>query len=76
MWIGIGLSVSSRRMVAAIPDDKLQDILQLVEDMLACNVVAEKNVRTLAGQSMSVASFYIVVATFPGTFLGCPIVRH
>ena len=53
VWIGVGLPISSRRLAATIPEDKLRYILQLVEDMLACNVVAEKKVRTLAGKSIT-----------------------
>jgi hypothetical protein len=68
VWIGVGLSISSRRLVATIPEDKLRDILQLVEDMLACNVVAEKKVRTLAGKSMSIASLIVVWRPFLAPF--------
>ena len=67
-WIGICLRVILRRVEAIIPEDNVQDILALVNDMLTVNVVAEKKVRTLAGKSMNVALLIVVLRPFLASF--------
>ena len=52
VWIGVGLTVTSRRVEAFIPKAKLDDLLALIDGMIAFNVVPVKQARSLAGKSM------------------------
>ena len=68
VWIGVGLSVSPRRVEAFIPKEKLANLQDIIVDMLHTNVVPIKSVRSLAGKSMNIASLIAIWRPFLAPF--------
>ena len=60
VWIGVGLTVTTKRVEAFIPKEKLDDLLSIIDEMIPLNVVPVKRVRSLAGKSMNIASLIMV----------------
>ena len=58
--IGVGLTVISKGVEDFIPKAKLDDLRALIDGMIAVNVVPVKQVRSLAGKAMNIASLLMV----------------
>ena len=67
-WIGVTLRVGTGFVEASIPVAKLDDILSLITQALAANVITVKELRQLAGKAMSVASLLITWRPFLAQF--------
>jgi hypothetical protein len=55
-WIGFTLKLKKDRVEVTIPEDKLQELEDLFDGVLKANVIGEKELRSLAGKTSSIAS--------------------
>ena len=67
VWIGVELGVCAERIVARIPAEKAAELLELIEQHLSKNVLSIKEVRSIAGKAMNIASLIY----FWRPFLAC-----
>ena len=56
-WIGVTFSIHPLSVIASIPEEKITEIKGLLLEMLSCNVVTLKDLRSFAGKLMNIASF-------------------
>lgn len=55
-WIGVNLAVLRLAVEAAVPLDKLQAILQMIDSMENSNVITIRDLRSLAGKVSNIAT--------------------
>ena len=64
VWIGVKLRITDSGIVASIPAEKAADLLALINECLSKNVLSVKEVRSLAGKAMNIASLLYVWRPF------------
>ena len=52
VWIGVKFQIAPRLVTASIPEEKLKELLNLVEEMLWHNVVSITDPRSFAGKDI------------------------
>ena len=55
-WIGVELSINELGVEAVVPEEKVAELIGIIKQMLQSNVIAKKQMRTLIGKAMSIAS--------------------
>ena len=68
VWIGVQLEIQPDRDIASIPSEKRADLLELIETHLRSNVISTKDLRSLAGKTMSIASLIFFWRPFLSSF--------
>ena len=63
-WIGSVFRFSPSEVVVQVPDDKLQELAKLVEQVLRINVVGDTDLRSLAGNIQSLSSLFFALRPF------------
>ena len=64
VWIGVLYNISPRTVTVTIPEEKLQELIAIINRMLSRNVVPEKELRSFAGKAMNVATLIVVWRPF------------
>eukprot|EP00435_Cladocopium_sp_Y103_P067914 s724_g30.t1 len=55
-WIGVELSINTSGIEAVVPQEKVQELTELLQQMLQSNIIPKKTMRTAVGKAMSIAS--------------------
>ena len=64
VWTGVGFTISSGLVVAEVPESKVKELDQLLEQSVQNNVVRKRCLRTLIGKCMAIASVLFVWRPF------------
>lgn len=56
IWIGVSLEITRDEVIVEVTEAKVTELLQLISDALAGNVIPSKKLHTLLGKCMSIAS--------------------
>ena len=64
IWIGGHIRILDDRVIVSIPEEKCQEFLKIVNEILSTNVVSIRVVRTLAGKANHFASMVYVWRPF------------
>ena len=56
VWIGVQLEVTSQSVIAEVPESKVAELIVLLKDNLQGNLITIKNLRSITGKVMSIAS--------------------
>ena len=67
-WIGVRFQIREVDIVASIPPEKVADLLQLIASFLKRNVIPVKEVRSVAGKCMNIASLIFFWRPFLTSF--------
>ena len=63
-WIGVPLEITRDEVIVEVTEAKLTELLQLISDALAGNVIPSKKLHALVGKCMSIASVLYVWRPF------------
>ena len=63
-WIGVEIQIKPWQIIVTLPLAKLQDLDKLIREMLSCNVVSEKELRSFAGKCSNIATVLYVWRPF------------
>eukprot|EP00435_Cladocopium_sp_Y103_P050888 s1251_g15.t1 len=64
VWIGVRISVEPKQVIAEVPESKVAELDLLLSEALRSNVISKKNLRTLIGKAMAIASVLFVWRPF------------
>ena len=68
IWIGVSLEITRDEVIVEVTEAKVTELLQLIYDALAGNVIPSKKLHTLVGKCMSIAS--VLYAWRPSLYTG------
>ena len=63
-WVGADISITDSTVTVSIPGDKIAELQSLTKQMLACNIISVKSLRTYNGKVTSLASLVDVLRPF------------